>query len=113
MNLKNAHDEVEKAPHKAKLSHQLIAGAAAFEECPRGTLNVVELELGYFAPAYEHHEASNGTKVRFALIKSVVAAAIGAYIDRIVESKGLDWLDKEKAKKEAMARVEEQVESET
>ncbi|KAG8875986.1 hypothetical protein FRB97_004536 [Tulasnella sp. 331] len=97
MNLKNAHDEVEKAPHKAKLSHQLIAGAAAFEA----------------ARAYEHHEASNGTKVRFALIKSVVAAAIGAYIDRIVESKGLDWLDKEKAKKEAMARVEEQVESET
>ncbi|KAG8875790.1 hypothetical protein FRB97_004730, partial [Tulasnella sp. 331] len=43
-NLKNAQQAITDAPHKAKLSHELIAGAAALEA----------------ARAWEHHKAKNG-----------------------------------------------------
>ncbi|KAG8986049.1 hypothetical protein FRB93_005525 [Tulasnella sp. JGI-2019a] len=94
-NLKNAHQEVENAPHKAKLSHELVAGAAAFEA----------------ARAWEHHKAKNGEPPKHEHAKEIFAGIIGAAVDRIVETKGLDAFDKQKAKKEAQKRAEEQAAS--
>ncbi|KAG8892521.1 hypothetical protein FRB99_002664, partial [Tulasnella sp. 403] len=42
--LKVAHEEVQNAPHKAQLSHQLLAGAATFAAME----------------GWEHHKAKNG-----------------------------------------------------
>ncbi|KAJ7227582.1 hypothetical protein B0H12DRAFT_969794, partial [Mycena haematopus] len=59
--------------HKAKLSHELIAGAAAFSA----------------AKAYEHHLEKEGKPVDHAGAKALLAGFAGAYIDRLVETKGV------------------------
>ncbi|KAI5475672.1 hypothetical protein MNV49_001047 [Pseudohyphozyma bogoriensis] len=81
--------------HKAKWSHELIGGAAAFEA----------------AKAYEKHRAESGQPVNHALAKELIAGFAGAEIDKLFETKGLDFIDREKAKhhakKEAEAIVKE------
>ncbi|KAF7794070.1 hypothetical protein EIP86_005200 [Pleurotus ostreatoroseus] len=77
----NAYQEVTEK-HEAELSHELIAGAAAFEA----------------AKAYEKHRAENGDPSDHATAKELLAGFAGAFIDREVETRGLDFIDKEKAK---------------
>ncbi|KAJ6540324.1 hypothetical protein B0H19DRAFT_855900, partial [Mycena capillaripes] len=77
-----AYHEVNNAPHKAALSHELIAAAASYEA----------------AKAYEKHCEENGKPDSHAKAKELLAAFSGAFIDRMVESKGLDAIDKQKAK---------------
>ncbi|KLO14981.1 hypothetical protein SCHPADRAFT_825489 [Schizopora paradoxa] len=77
--------------HKAKLSHEVIGGAAAYEAMK----------------AYEDHVAKNGKPDNHAKAKEVLAGLAGAFIDREFESKGLDFIDKEKAKHDAKKRLEE------
>jgi len=86
-----ANDQVVNAPHKAHLSHELIAGAAAFEA----------------AKAFNKHKAENGEAPSHEKFKEVSAGLIGAFVDHIVETKGLDTLDKEKAKHEAKKHFNE------
>jgi len=93
--LETAHTEVENAPHQAKLSHEAIAGAAAFAA----------------ATAWEHHKAKNGEPPSHSKAKEIGAGILGAFVDRIVETKGLDFIDKEKAKHEAKKRFEGQISS--
>ncbi|EAW12087.1 DUF3759 domain-containing protein [Aspergillus clavatus NRRL 1] len=71
--------------HKAKLSHELIAGAASFEA----------------AKAYEEHVARNGQPESHAKAKEILAGFAGAFIDREFETKGLDFIDREEAKRHA------------
>ncbi|WOO84400.1 uncharacterized protein LOC62_06G007921 [Vanrija pseudolonga] len=71
--------------HQAKLSHELISGAAAYEA----------------AKAYEEHRARNGEPESHAKAKEILAGIAGAIVDREFETKGLDWLDREKAKRGA------------
>jgi len=87
----NAYDQVTKAPHKAELSHELLAGAAAYEA----------------SKAYERHCEENGKPASHAKAKELLAAFSGAFIDREVESKGLDYIDAEKAKHHARQQAEE------
>ncbi|KAK2463688.1 hypothetical protein APHAL10511_004439 [Amanita phalloides] len=83
------YDQYNNAPHKATLSHELIAGAAAFEA----------------AKAYEGHVAANGQPPSHALAKELLAGFTGAAVDRIVETKGLDYIDRERAKHQANEHV--------
>jgi len=78
-------------PHEASLSHQLIAGAAAYEA----------------AKAYQHHKEKEGEPSDHAKAKRVIAGFAGVIADRLIETKGLDYIDKVKAKKAAEARAEE------
>jgi len=80
-----AYQEVTNAPHKAELSHELIAAAASYEA----------------AKAYENHVAANGQPDSHAKAKEIFAGLAGAFIDRVVETKGLDYVDKAKAKHHA------------
>ncbi|KIP06286.1 hypothetical protein PHLGIDRAFT_36001 [Phlebiopsis gigantea 11061_1 CR5-6] len=77
-------------PHEAKLSHELIAAAASYEA----------------AKAYEKHVEANGQPDSHAQAKEILAGLAGAIIDREVESRGLDFLDKEKAKRHAREQLE-------
>ncbi|KAG2106610.1 uncharacterized protein F5147DRAFT_637545 [Suillus discolor] len=83
--LASAHDQVVNAPHQAKLSHELIAAAASYEAMK----------------AYNNHCEKNGQPVSHEKAKELLAAFGGAFIDRMVETKGLDMLDKQKAKHHA------------
>ncbi|KIK68127.1 hypothetical protein GYMLUDRAFT_155033 [Collybiopsis luxurians FD-317 M1] len=86
-----AYDQVNSSPHKAELSHELLAAAASYEA----------------AKKYEQHCAANGKPDSHAEAKELIAAFSGAFIDRIVETKGLDFIDKEKAKHQAKTHTED------
>ncbi|KAF7729526.1 hypothetical protein EC973_004200 [Apophysomyces ossiformis] len=86
------HEEVnnaEEAHHKAKLSHEVIAGAAAYEAFK----------------AYNEHKEKQGEPVSHAKAKELLAGFAGAALDRLIETKGLDHLDKLKAKKKAEEEI--------
>ncbi|KAE9410553.1 hypothetical protein BT96DRAFT_969556 [Gymnopus androsaceus JB14] len=86
-----AYDQFQQAPHKAEVSHELISGAAAYEA----------------AKAYENHCAANGQPDSHAKAKELIAGFVGAFVDREVETKGLDFIDKEKAKREAKKQAQQ------
>ncbi|KAI0719544.1 hypothetical protein C8T65DRAFT_736489 [Cerioporus squamosus] len=88
-----AYDQVVNAPHKAELSHELIAAAASYEA----------------AKAYEKHVEKNGQPPSHDKAKEIMAGFAGAFIDRMVETKGLDFVDKEKAKRHAQSQVNDVV----
>ncbi|KAH8705824.1 CipC1 protein [Talaromyces proteolyticus] len=71
--------------HEASFAHELIAGAASYEA----------------AKAYEDHVARNGQPPSHEKAKEILAGFAGAFIDREVETKGLDFIDREKAKRQA------------
>ncbi|KAG9079549.1 hypothetical protein FRC06_007666 [Ceratobasidium sp. 370] len=85
-----AYDQVTNKPHEASWTHELIAGAASFEA----------------AKAYEEHVAQNGRPDSHAKAKEFIAGAIGAFVDREVETRGLDFIDKEKAKHHARQQAD-------
>ncbi|KAF5321836.1 hypothetical protein D9619_001867 [Psilocybe cf. subviscida] len=80
-----AYDQVVNAPHKATLSHEVIAAAASYEAMK----------------AYENHCARNGQPSSHAKAKELLAGFAGLFVDRIVETKGLDYIDRSKAKHHA------------
>ncbi|KAF7365753.1 1 concanamycin induced protein c [Mycena venus] len=91
-----AYDQVKNAEtdeHKAKLSHELIAAAASYEA----------------AKAYEKHCEENGKPDSHAKAKEIFAGLSGAFIDRMIETKGLDTIDKQKAKHQAHKKNEEKL----
>ncbi|RMZ77897.1 hypothetical protein DV738_g4169, partial [Chaetothyriales sp. CBS 135597] len=71
--------------HEAKWTHELLGGAAAFEG--------VKL--------WEDHQRKQGKPVSHAFAKEALAGIVGATVDRLVETKGLDKLDEEKARRHA------------
>ncbi|KAF5322305.1 hypothetical protein D9619_000904 [Psilocybe cf. subviscida] len=86
-----AYDQVVNAPHKAELSHELIAGAASYEA----------------AKAYERHCEANGQPASHAEAKEIFAGFAGAFIDRMVETKGLDYVDRERAQHHAKQQADD------
>ncbi|KAJ7227181.1 hypothetical protein GGX14DRAFT_628658 [Mycena pura] len=79
--------------HTGDLSHELLAGAAAFAA----------------SREYEKHVEKNGKPVSHADAKSLLAGFAAAFIDHEVETRGLDAFDKEKAKREAAKQTHEAV----
>ncbi|CAG9940376.1 unnamed protein product [Clonostachys rosea f. rosea IK726] len=88
-----SYDQVVNRPHEAKWSHELLGGAAAFEA----------------AKAYEDHVSRNGQPADHARAKEILAGVIGAFVDREVETRGLDYVDKEKAKRHAQQQAEQRL----
>jgi len=76
--------------HQASKVHELIGGAAAFEA----------------AKAYEDHCARNGRPPTHALAKEALAGIAGAFIDREVETRGLDEVSKIEARRHAQAQIQ-------
>ncbi|SDA01425.1 BZ3500_MvSof-1268-A1-R1_Chr10-1g02653 [Microbotryum saponariae] len=81
--------------HESSWSHELIAGAAAFEA----------------EKAYERHVSQNGRPANHQLAKELLAGFAGAETDKLFETKGLDFLDREKAKRQAREQAEQAVSS--
>jgi len=85
----NQYANSDQPEHKAKISHELISGAAAFEA----------------TKAWEDHQAANGKPVSHALAKEALVGIAGAFIDREVETRGLDAVDSYKAKRQAEQHI--------
>ncbi|KAJ6101853.1 hypothetical protein N7486_004280 [Penicillium sp. IBT 16267x] len=77
--------------HEASFTHELLAGAASYEA----------------AKAYEQHEEREGKPASHEKAKEIMAGFAGAFIDREVESKGLDFVDREKVKYQARQHIDE------
>ncbi|KAH8548019.1 hypothetical protein BGW37DRAFT_508791 [Umbelopsis sp. PMI_123] len=94
----NNHQEFYDTPHehKSKLSHELIAGAASFEA----------------VKAWEDHQRREGKTVNHSFAKELLAGFVGAEVDKLAETKGLDFLDREKAKYHAKEQVHQYYEEE-
>ncbi|OAX39558.1 hypothetical protein K503DRAFT_739208 [Rhizopogon vinicolor AM-OR11-026] len=90
-----AHQQVTGGGHTAKLSHELLAAAASYEA----------------AKAYEKHVEKNGKPANHKKAIELVAALTGGFIDRIAETKGMDEVDKQKAKHAANERAKSKLES--
>ncbi|KAF9216556.1 hypothetical protein CPC16_000463 [Podila verticillata] len=71
--------------HQSSWTHELIAGAAAFE-------------------AAKAYESKNGGSHQ--LTKEMFAGLAGAEADKLFETRGLDGLDKERAHREARQQAE-------
>ncbi|KAF7624366.1 hypothetical protein AFCA_011707 [Aspergillus flavus] len=89
----DAYNQVTHSPHKAELSHELLGAAAAYEA----------------QKAYEKHCSENGKPDSHAEAKELMAGFAGAFLDRVIETKGLDYIDKKKAGHEAQNHLDELV----
>jgi len=69
--------------HQGSLGHEAIAGAAGFAAMK----------------AYESHLRASGKEPSHALMKEILAGIAAAEVDKLVETKGLNYLDKHKAQK--------------
>ncbi|EIW69407.1 hypothetical protein M231_04120 [Tremella mesenterica] len=76
--------------HQSKLSHEVIAGGAAFEACR----------------AYEDKCSREGRPANHRLAKEIIAGLAASIVDREFESKGLNWLDRERAKWKAQEEAQ-------
>ncbi|RYP05310.1 hypothetical protein DL764_003908 [Monosporascus ibericus] len=89
---KNARDEVYSSePREAKFSHELVAGGAAFEAMK----------------IFEDRQRSEGKAVSHGFAKELLAGIAGAELDKLVETKSMDAIDREKAKRHAKQQAEQ------
>ncbi|KAI9850308.1 MAG: hypothetical protein M1838_005868 [Thelocarpon superellum] len=86
-----AHDQVYvqgggyDQPNEAKFSHEMIAGAASF--------------AGF--KAFEDHQRNEGKPVSHAFAKELLAGFVGGEVDKLAETKGMDFYDRERAQHQA------------
>ncbi|KAL5483109.1 hypothetical protein ACEPAI_8338 [Sanghuangporus weigelae] len=69
--------------HEANWTHEAIAAAAGFAAMH----------------AYESHLRATGQPVSHGKMKEILAAIAAAEVDKLAETKGLDWVDRHRAKK--------------
>ncbi|KAL5504552.1 hypothetical protein ACEPAH_7213 [Sanghuangporus vaninii] len=69
--------------HEANWTHEAIAAAAGFAAMH----------------AYEAHLRATGQPVSHGKMKEILAAIAAAEVDKLAETKGLDWIDRHRAKK--------------
>ncbi|KAF4632882.1 hypothetical protein G7Y89_g5248 [Cudoniella acicularis] len=88
-----AYNQYNDQPHKSSITHELLAGAASYEA----------------AKAYEQHVEKNGQPASHDKAKEIFAGFAGAFVDREVETRGLDFIDKEKAKRQAQEYAQDNI----
>eukprot|EP00891_Asterochloris_glomerata_P007935 jgi/Astpho2/7935/Aster-06409 len=81
-----AHDQLYgDQPHEGKFSHEAVAGGAAF----------------FAMREYEKRQAAEGKPPNHQFAKELIAGIAGGEVDKLCETKGLDEIDREKAKRHA------------
>ncbi|EJU05278.1 hypothetical protein DACRYDRAFT_45962 [Dacryopinax primogenitus] len=75
--------------HKASWTHEAIAAAAGFAAMK----------------AWESHLRATGQQPTHETMKEILAAIAAAEVDRLAETKGLDFIDRERAKHQAVAQA--------
>ncbi|KAL8287121.1 hypothetical protein RQP46_003573 [Phenoliferia psychrophenolica] len=79
--------------NKGTWTHEAIGGAAAFAA----------------AKAYEDKCQREGKPASHALAKEMIAGIAGAEVDKLFETKGLDFIDREKAKRHAEQQAQQAI----
>ncbi|PWN35646.1 uncharacterized protein FA14DRAFT_160702 [Meira miltonrushii] len=87
----DSHQEVYNGqPHEGKWSHELVGGAAGFAAMRE----------------YEKYEERNGKPENHQMAKELLAGFAGAEVDKLFETKGLNFLDRERAKRHAQEEAQ-------
>ncbi|KAM0723678.1 hypothetical protein Q7P37_000666 [Cladosporium fusiforme] len=86
----NYNQVYQQEDNKAELSHELLAGGASF----------MAMKM------FEDKQRKEGQPVSHAFAKELLAGFAGGEVDRLAETKGADYIDREKAKHEAKKRAE-------
>jgi hypothetical protein len=76
--------------HHGSFTHELIAGAAGFEAMK----------------AYERHREAEGIQEHHELGKEMIAGFAAAEADKLFETRGLDFLDREEARRQSREQAE-------
>ncbi|KAI8090916.1 uncharacterized protein B0P05DRAFT_527951 [Gilbertella persicaria] len=94
----DSHQQLQDTPdeHKGSLTHEVIAAAASYEA----------------VKAYNAHCEKNGKPNDHAKAMEILAGFAGGALDKLIETKGLDYLDKQKAKRHAEEQVKQYYETE-
>ncbi|KAI6867950.1 hypothetical protein KC323_g3275 [Hortaea werneckii] len=77
--------------HEGRFSHELLAGGAAF-----GAMKL-----------FEDEQRREGKQINHAFAKELIAGIAGGEVDKLCETKGADYIDRERAKHEARRRAED------
>jgi hypothetical protein len=72
-------------PNESDWKHEVVAGGAAFAAMHE----------------FEKYEEHQGKQVNHGFAKELIAGIAGAEVDKLAETHGMDWIDKEKAKHQA------------
>ncbi|OBR11614.1 putative CipC-like antibiotic response protein [Colletotrichum higginsianum IMI 349063] len=111
---KEHRDAVYEGRHEGKLSHEIVAGGAAFEamklfedrQRKNGTSpRPVPSPDGILRPRPQA-DTDTGEPVKHAFAKEMLVGIAGAEVDKLFETKGLDYIDREKAKRHAEKQAE-------
>ncbi|PSS23480.1 hypothetical protein M430DRAFT_117714 [Amorphotheca resinae ATCC 22711] len=86
----DAYGQVQNYDNQSSLGHEILAGAASF---------------GAFK-MFEDHQRKEGKPVSHQFAKELLAGFAGAEVDKLAETKGMDFIDREKAKYHAKQQVE-------
>jgi len=76
--------------NQSSLGHEALAGAASF-----GAFKI-----------FEDRQRSEGKPISHQFAKELLVGIAGAEVDKLAETKGLDFIDREKAKHEAKKNAE-------
>ncbi|KAF1847806.1 uncharacterized protein K460DRAFT_363839 [Cucurbitaria berberidis CBS 394.84] len=90
-NYKQVYENDQFEENKSSFGHELVAGGAAF--------------AGF--KAFEDHQRSEGKPVSHQFAKELLAGFAGAEVDKLAETKGEDWFDREKTKRAAQKNAEQ------
>ncbi|KAK7953226.1 hypothetical protein PG996_014122 [Apiospora saccharicola] len=83
-------DDFNPQKHDSSFLHEAVAGGAAFEA----------MKL------FEDRQRKNGEVVKHGFAKEMIAGFAAAEVDKLAETKGMDYLDREKAKHQAKKQAE-------
>ncbi|KAF3919041.1 hypothetical protein ABW21_db0201674 [Orbilia brochopaga] len=86
----SARDSYQEVHHEGKLSHELLAGAAAFAGIHE----------------FEKRQREKGEVVNHGLAKELLGGFAAAEADKLVETKGRDEWDRERVRREAKRNAE-------
>jgi hypothetical protein len=86
----DAYNQVQQGDNQSSFGHEAIAGAASF---------------GAFK-MFEDHQRKEGKTVSHQFAKELLVGFAGAEIDKLAETKGMDFVDRERAQHAAKKNVE-------
>ncbi|TVY22878.1 hypothetical protein LHYA1_G007911 [Lachnellula hyalina] len=87
----NAYNQVQNGDaNESNFGHEALAGAASF-----GAFKI-----------FEDRQRSEGKPVSHQFAKELLVGIAGAEVDKLAETKGLDFVDREKAKRHAKENAE-------
>lgn len=76
--------------HEGSFTHELVAGGASFAA----------------AKMFEDRQRREGKPVSHAFAKELIAGIAGGEVDKLFETKGLDYLDRDEAKRQAIENAQ-------